>query len=169
MLRWLTTTVSVGLIALAAAGVAMAAVTYDPSTQTGFIGRGDVIAAAGKAGLIADPVVTFASTTHYTLTCTWPDQTQVRANLERTFFVVYRAQTRFAHGNETITGYSLSRDAIIDGGLVPPVPDEFICWGLLGRSDDGTPVDLQYQDVTNVQTLTYFAPGGAVQLRYTTP
>lgn len=169
MLRWLTTTVSVGLVALAAAGAAAAGVTYNPSTQTGFIGRGDVIAAAGKAALIADPVVTFSSNTSYTLTCTWPDQTQVRANLTRTFFLVYRPKPRVSPGNETITGYSLSRDVIIDGGLVPPVPDEFICWALLGRSDDGTPVDLQYQDVSRVETLTYAASGVAVQLPYQTP
>jgi len=169
MRRWLTTTVSVGLVSLVTASVAAATVTYDPATQTGFIGRGDVIAAAGKTGLIADPFVTFTSTTRYTLTCTWPDQTQRQVSLARQFYAVYRAKTRYSPGKDTITGYSLAPDAIVDGGNVPPFPDAFICWALLGRSDDGTPVDLQYQDVSLVETLTYFAPSGAVQLPYTTP
>jgi hypothetical protein len=169
MWRWVTITLGVGLACLVTAGVAAAKVSYDPATRAGFIGRGDVIAAAGKAGLIADPIVTFTSTTSYNLTCTWPDQTQRSADLERTLFLVYRAKARYAAGNNTITGYSLTQDAIIDGGESLPFPDSFICWALLGRSDDGTPVALQYQGVSEVETLTYFAPNGAVELPFTTP
>jgi hypothetical protein len=161
---WATTTVGLLALALSTASAASAAASYDPSTNTGFISRGDVIANAGRDALIADPVVAFESTTDYTLTCTWPDQEQRSLNLERSFFVLHRAQTRYAPGSGTITGYSLSRDTIFDGGSSPPAPDITICWALLGRVDDGTAVDLQYQNVSRVDTLTFFGPNGAIQL-----
>lgn len=161
---WGTTSVGLLLLALSAASAAGAAVSYDPSSNSAFISRGDVIASAGKSALIENPVVAFQSTTDYTLTCTWPDQAQRSVNLERSFYVLHRAQTRYAPGSGTITGYSLSGDTIFDGGSSPPVPDIVICWALLGQADDGTAVDLQYQNVSRVDTLTFFGPNGAIQL-----
>jgi hypothetical protein len=161
---WATTTVGLVLLALSATSAADAAASYDPSSNTGFISRGDVIANAGKAALIPDPVVAFESTTDYTLTCTWPDQEQRSLNLERSSFALHRAQTRYAPGSGAITGYSLSQDTIFDGGSSPPVPDVVICWSLLGRADDGTAVDLHYQNVSSVATLTFFGPNGPIQL-----
>jgi hypothetical protein len=168
MRRTLTLAGCTALLALIAASAASATVTYDPATQTGFIGRGDVIAAAGKGALIADPVVLFTTTAHYTLTCTWPDQVQRTATLERSTFVLFRAKTRYAGGSGTITGYSFTASNIFDGGASPPVPDQAICWALLGRADDGSAVDLQYQDASLVDAFTYFGPS-AVQLPFVTP
>jgi hypothetical protein len=167
-MRRLAIATCTGLLALVGAGAASATVRYDPSTQSGFIGRGDVIAAAGKDALIPDPVVLFASSTHYTLTCTWPDQTQRRATIERTTFVLFRAATRYAPGSGTITGYSLTPGNIFDGGVSPPAPDSVICWSLLGQADNGTAVDLQYENTSVVEALTYFGPN-PVQLPFTTP
>jgi hypothetical protein len=164
MRPWATAIVSLSLLALSATSAAGAAVSYDPSSNTGFISRGDVIANAGKNALIGDPVVAFTSTTDYTLTCTWPDQTQRSLNLERSFYVLHRARTRYAPGSGAITGYSLSSETVFDGGFSPPFPDIVICWALLGKSDDGTPVDLQVRNLSRVDTLTFFGPNGAVQL-----
>jgi hypothetical protein len=164
MRPWATAIVSLSLLALSATSAAGAAASYDPSSNTGFISRGDVIANGGRSALIGDPVVAFESTTDYTLTCTWPDQAQRSLNLERSFYVLHRARTRYAPGSGAITGYSLSSDTIFDSGSSPPVPDVVICWALLGRADDGTPVDLQYQNLSRVDTLTFFGPNGAVQL-----
>jgi len=168
MWRSVTTTVGVGLASLVVAGAAAAKVSFDPVTQTGFISRGDVIAAAGKAGLIAEPFVTFRSTTSYTLTCTLPDQTQARADLARDVFIVFHAKARYSPGGNTITGYSFTHDDIVDAGVSPPFDDRFICLSLLGIVGDSTPVDLQYSGVSDVDTLTYFAPGGAVELPFKT-
>jgi hypothetical protein len=164
MRHWATATVSLSLLALSFASAAGAAVSYDPSSNTGFISRGDVIASGGKDALISDPVVAFSRTTDYTLTCTWPDQVQRSLSLERSSYVIHRARTRYAVGSGAITGYSLSSDTIIDAGSSPPVPDVVICWALLGQADDGTPVDLQYANVSQVATLTLFGPNGAVRL-----
>jgi hypothetical protein len=167
-MRRLAIATCTGLLALVGAGAASATVRYDPSTQSGFIGRGDVIAAAGKNALVPDPVVLYTSSTQYTLTCTWPDQTQRRVTIQRTNFVLFHAVTRYAPGSGTITGYSLAHDNIFDGGISPPFPDSVICWSLLGRSDDGTAVDLQYDNPSVVEALTYFGPN-PVQLPFTKP
>jgi hypothetical protein len=157
MRRSLIIAVCTGLLALMAAGTA-AASSFDPATQTGFISRGEVITAGGKLALIADPMVSFTSTTRYTLTCTWPDQTQRQTEIARTLFILFRATTRYAPGTGLITGYSLSPSNVVDGDISPPYPDATICWGLLGRTDDGTPVAVEQQDVTHVDALTFFGP-----------
>ena len=165
MRRSLTIAVCTGLLALVAASSAAAAATFDPATQTGFISRGEVITAGGKDALIADPMVSFTSTTRYTLTCTWPDQTRRQTEIVRTAFVLFRATTRYAPGTGLITGYSLSPSNVVDGDVSPPFPDATICWGLLGTADDGTPVDVEQHDVTRADTLTFFGPN-AVQLPF---
>jgi hypothetical protein len=166
MKRGLTTAACTALLALVAAGTASAAVSYDPAAQTGFISRGEVIAAAGKGALIVDPMVLFTSTTRYTLTCNWPDQTQRQVALERTAFVLFRATTRYAGGTDQITGYSLAPGNIVDGGAAPPVPDATICWSLLGTADDGTPVVVQQLGLTQADSLVFFGPT-PVQLPFT--
>jgi len=165
MKRGLTIAACTGLLALVAAGTASAAVSYDPATQTGFISRGEVIAAADKDALIADPMVSFTSTMRYTLTCSWPDQTQRQVALERTAFVLFRATTRYSQGTGVITGYSLGPNNIVDGGAAPPVPDTTICWSLRGSADDGTPVVAQQLGMTQADSLVFFGPT-AVQLPF---
>jgi hypothetical protein len=157
-----------GLLALVGAGAASATVKYDPSTHSGFISRGDVVAAVGKDALVTDPFVLYASSTQYTLTCTWPDQTQRQATIERTTFVLFQAATRYAPGSGMITGYSLTPGNIIDGGASPPAPDSAICWSLLGQADNGTAVDLRYENTSVVEALTYFGLS-PVQLSFTKP
>jgi len=162
--RILATTMAAAALALAAAGVGSGS-TYDPSTRSGFITRGEIIAAGGKTALIADPVVRDLTTTTFNMTCRWPDSTERTVARSRSLYVLYRAEARDA-GNGTITGYRLGSDLIFDGNAEPPGNDTAICWSLLGRSDDGTPVDISYDSVSTRETLTFFGPNGAFDLKF---
>src|SRR5690348_15959845 len=107
MKRYLAGAAVVGC--LLAIGVATTtAATFDPSSQSGFISRGDVISAGGKGALIANPIVTYTLTVRTQLTCTWPNSTQRSTTLTSFLFRNYQAVTRYA-GNGTITGYFLSK------------------------------------------------------------
>lgn len=107
--------VAAGCVVLAA-GPALAAVTFNED-GSGFIGRGDVITYAGKAGLVPTPDVRFteSSKTKYTQEC--KDEVGNKGKIvEHTAHdvivrnvnakVVYEA--RQAKGNGNISGYVLS-------------------------------------------------------------
>jgi hypothetical protein len=94
---------------LVAAGNAAATATYDPSTYSWFIGRGDVIAAGGKAALVPYADVNWSVAGNWTQRCTWADGYQ--ESFTNTFYSVrsYYAQARYAPGNGNITGYTTGK------------------------------------------------------------
>jgi hypothetical protein len=135
------------------------AANFDPASQSGFISRGDVIAAGGKGALIANPVVTYTLTMRSQLTCTWPDSTQRSTTLTSYLFRNFRADTRYA-GNGTITGYFLSQSNEFDSDIEPPFfNEEAICWSLLGLPDGG-PVQMSDAVLPSSSSLTFFGPNG---------
>src|SRR5438876_3923383 len=89
---WLIGVVSMTAVALATAAGAGATVSFSPQTRTGFIGRGDVIAAAGKDALVANPMVAYNVTQTFTETCTWSDGTSVQASGSHFLFLLFQAE-----------------------------------------------------------------------------
>jgi|SRR5437763_5022395 len=133
-----------------------AAATFDPSSQSGFISRGDVISAGGKSALVPNPVVTYSLTMRSRLTCTWPDSTQLSTTLISVLFRNFRPDTRYA-GNGTITGYFLSQDNEFDSEIDPPFFNESaICWSLRGVTDNGTPIQMTVEQLSTSSALTFF-------------
>jgi hypothetical protein len=140
------------------------AANFDPSSESGFISRGDVISAGGKSALIPNPVVTYTLTMQNRLTCTWPDSTQRSTTLTSFLFRNYVADTRYS-GNGTITGYFLSRDNEFNSDIEPPFFNEdAICWSLLGIADNGTPVQTDMTPLGSTSKLTFFGPSGPFDL-----
>ena len=138
--------------------------SFDISSQSGFISRGDVISAGGKDALVPSPVVRFTLETHVRLNCTWPDNTQRSTTMETTLLLLYHADTRFA-ANGTITGYFLSKGNQFDAEILPPLSDPTAtCWSLLGARDDGTPVQTDTTPLGTSSELTFFGPSGAFDL-----
>src|SRR5262249_49687738 len=166
MKRYLAAAAVVACLLATWAGTAGATVSYDVNSQSGFIGRGDVIAAGGKGALIANPVVRFTLEIRTHLTCTWPDSTQRSTTMESTLLILYRADTRYA-GNSTITGYLLSRSNEFDTEIIPPFVDETAtCWSLLGVADNGTPVQTDTTPLGTTSELTFFGPSGPFDLGF---
>jgi len=95
-----------GVLALAAASAAAASVSYDASRNAWFIGRGDVIAAAGKDALVPSGTIGVASFFDDTLRCTYSDGTQTTPTFHDVLDSIFTAEPRYAPGNNTITGYS---------------------------------------------------------------
>src|SRR5690242_13907571 len=118
MKRYLVGAAVVGCLVAIGAGT-LSAANFDPSSQSGFISRGDVISAGGKGALIANPVVTYSLAIRNRLTCTWADSTQRSTTLTQTLFRNYQADTRYA-ANGTITGYFLTKDNEFNSDIEPP-------------------------------------------------
>jgi hypothetical protein len=158
MKRYLVGAAAAGCLLAIAAGTSAAA-NFDPVSQSGFISRGDVIAAGGKGALIPNPVVTYTLTVRNALTCTWPNSTQRSTTLTSFLFRNFRADTRYA-GNGTITGYFLSQSNEFDSDIEPPFfNEEAICWSLLGLPDSG-PVQTSEEPLPSSSSLTFFGPNG---------
>lgn len=160
--------VSLGLTAvvLATATGAGAAASFNPQTRTGFISRGDVVAAAGARALVADPLVAFNFSQAFTETCTWTDGFSTQVSGSHFLFLLFQAETRYAPGSHTITGYRISPADIIDGDTNQADEDRDLCLHARGVSDDGSPITQTYTFGPQVKTLTFFAPGTAVALPF---
>jgi hypothetical protein len=164
MMRYLVATATAVCVAFVLAGTAAATVTFSPSTLSGFIGRGDVIAGGGMTALVANPLLGYTSETQTQLTCAWPDGTTRSLTIPIEFFVLFQAETRYAPGNDTITGYTFSRQDIIDAEISPPVDPSGACMSLSGIPA-GTPT-VSSTVVSTTSALTYFAPGGSFSLSF---
>lgn len=159
MKRYLASAAVVGCLLAIAAGTSAAA-NFDPSSESGFVSRGDVISAGGKAALIPNPVITYSLTLRSRLTCTWPDSTQLSTTLTSTLFRNFLADTRYA-ANGTITGYFLSKSNEFNSEIDPPFFNESaICWSLRGLTDDGTPVQMDVEQLSTSSALTFFTGPG---------
>lgn len=93
---------------------AHAAVTFDPATGTGFVGRGDIISTLGQQALGTNIVFAYTETATYQQTCmnvvSTPGTTQTNIlNRPRHAFIngSVNYETRNARGNGNITGYIL--------------------------------------------------------------
>jgi hypothetical protein len=161
---WLTAAAGLTAGILVMAAGAGASVSFNPQTRTGFIGRGDVIAAAGKGALIANPLVSYQVVRPFTETCTWPDGTSVQASGSDLFFLLFQAEARYAPGSRQITGYALSPADIIDGETSDPSEDLALCWQARGLPNDGSNVTQTFAYGPSVTTLTFFGPNGGVPL-----
>ena len=120
----------VGLaVNLAMVGIASAAVTFDPATGTGFIGRGDVIdhPDLGTEALVPEPTITFADTGHYEQTCVKTtngmDEAQVFRRGDVDIGYVAATLDQQPPGNDNISGYLLT--GIIESDT--PAPPLTIC------------------------------------------
>jgi hypothetical protein len=166
MRRYLAGVAVAGAILAFSAGTAAAKANYDVASQSGFISRGDVIAAGGKDALVANPVIRFTAETRMRLTCTWPDSTQSSTTLETTVLVLFHAETRTA-GNGTITGYFLSRADVFDSEIFPPFEnDRATCFSLRGLTDNGSPVQTDTALLGTTSELTFFGPSGPFDLSF---
>jgi hypothetical protein len=166
MKRYLAGAAVVGCLFAIGAGTALAKASYDISSQSGFISRGDVIAAGGKGALIANPVITFTQNTWYRLTCTWPDSTQLSTTTQSSLFIQYQPETRYA-GNGTITGYFLSRDDEVASQMSPPFDtSRQTCLALRGLPDNGTPIQTDATPLRTTSRLTFFGPAGPFDLDF---
>jgi hypothetical protein len=144
-----------------------AAASFDPSTQTGFISRGEIISAGGKGAVIADPVVSYTFSSHSRITCTFADSTRLQTSLTVTTFSLYRAETRFA-GNGTITGYFISPHDLFDGDTTPHSPPDLttLCWEARGVASDGTAVTTDIEALPSTSALTFFGGTGPLNLGF---
>lgn len=164
MKRYLAGAALVGCLFAIGAGTALARASYDISSQSGFISRGDVISAGGKGALIPNPVITFTQQTWFRLTCTWPDSTQMSTTTQSSLFIQYQAETRYA-GNGTITGYFVSPDNVIDAQMSPPFDtSRQTCLALRGLQDDGTPIQTDATPLRSTSELTFGGPSGPFDL-----
>lgn len=165
MKRYLAGAAVAGCILAVWTGTAAATASFDINSQSGFIGRGDVIAAAGKDALIANPVVRFLKTTSTRLVCTWPDSTQRTTTISQTLVIVYNAETRYAPGSGIITGYVFGRSDEIISSIDPPFLDPTAaCWSALGIAPNGATVQIDAQPLPSTSTLTFFGPSGPFDL-----
>jgi hypothetical protein len=160
MKRYLAGAAALGCLFAIGAATATAA-NFDPTSESGFISRGDVIAAGGKGALISNPVVTYSLTMRSRLTCTWPDGTQFSTILTSVLFRNFNAAARYAPGSENITGYSVSKDNEFNSEIDPPFfNDQAICGTLHSLPADGTPVLADVEQISTSSALTFFtAPG----------
>jgi hypothetical protein len=163
---WLTAVAGLTAGILVMAAGAGASVSFNLQSRTGFIDRGDVIAAAGKRALIANPLVSYQVVQPFTETCTWPDGTSVKATGSDLFFLLFQAETRYALGSDQITGYLLSPTDIIDGETSDPAENRALCWAARGLTDDGSQITQSYAFGPRVSTLTFFGSNGGVSLPF---
>ena len=117
----------VGLaVNLAMVGIASAAVTFDPATGTGFIGRGDVIdhPDLGTEALVPVPTITFTNTGHYEQTCVKTmngvDVAQVFRRGDVDIGYVAATLDQQTPGTDNISGYLLT--GIIESDTPAPPP-----------------------------------------------
>jgi hypothetical protein len=158
MRRYLAGAAVVGCLLAIGAGTTAAA-NFDPASESGFISRGDVIAAGGKSALVPNPVVTYTLTVRNQLTCTWPDSTTRSTTLTSFLFRNFRPDVRYAPGSGTITGYFLSKDNEFNSDIEPPFfNEEAICWSLLNLPDEGPNVQMSVEELPSSSSLTFF-PG----------
>jgi hypothetical protein len=153
-------------VVLATATGAGAAASFNPQTRTGFISRGDVVAAAGTSALVADPLVAYNVSQAFTETCTFTDGSSVQASGSHFLFLLFQAETRYASGTRTITGYTISPSDIIDGDTNQADEDRDLCWQARGIPDDGSPVTQTYTFGPRIQSLTFSGPGVAFALPF---
>jgi hypothetical protein len=105
MRRWpLATTLAVAALSLIGAGAAAATVTFEQGVFS--IGRGDVIAYAGKDALVEHPVVEYSVTAQGTSTCVYADGARLAVTWNSTGYWRWWAEARHAPGNGNITGYT---------------------------------------------------------------
>src|SRR5207247_7951517 len=97
-MRWMRPAIVAAVLvaALATAGVALATVTYTPSTGTLFIGRGDVISSAGKDALVPNPDVVWSASWTWTFLCKYADGRVVQEADLRGASIEYHAVPRYA-------------------------------------------------------------------------
>lgn len=163
---WLSAFVGMTAVALATATGAGAAASFNPQARTGFISRGDVMAAGGAGALVADPLVAYQTTQTFTETCTWTNGTSVQASGSHFLFLLFQAETRHAPGSQTITGYAISPADIVDGQTNDAGEDRALCWAARGLPDDGSAITQTFSFGRLVKTLTFFGPSGAVALPF---
>lgn len=165
MKRYLAGAALAGCLLALGAGTSTAA-GFDPSSQTGYISRGDVISAGGKGALIANPVISYTFTVRARLTCTWQDSTQLSAPMTTTVLRLYHAETRVS-GNGTITGYFISPGDLFESQITPPGFDaQEMCWAIRGVTDDGSTVDTDVTQLSTASALTFFGPTGSFNLGF---
>ena len=165
MKRYLAGAAVAGCLFAFGAGTAGAKASYDLASQSGFISRGDVIAAGGKDALVPDPTVTFTRTFRMGLTCTWPDSTRRSTTLSSTVFIQSVAETRYA-GNGNITGYLLSRNDVVFSDITPFPDATATCWSLLGLVSNGTPVQTDMTPLGTTSELSFVGPSGPFDLGF---
>jgi hypothetical protein len=153
-------------VVLATATGAGAAASFNPQARTGFISRGDVMAAGGAGALVADPLIAYQTTQTFTETCTWTNGTSVQASGSHFLFLLFQAETRYAAGSQTITGYRISPADIIDGQTSDAGEDRALCFAARGMPDDGSAITQTFSFGRLVETLTFFGPSGAVALPF---
>lgn len=159
---------SLGMIAvlLATATGAGASASFNPQTRTGFISRGDVVAAAGTSALVADPIVAYNFSQAFTETCTFTDGFSLQVSGTHFLFLLFQAVTRYAPGSRTIIGYTISPADIIDGDTNQPDEDRDLCWQARGIPDDGSPISQTYTFGPQMKSLTFSGPGIAFALPF---
>jgi hypothetical protein len=123
-----------------------------------------VIAVGGKTALVTNPLASYTSVTETQLTCTWTDGMTRSLTIPVEFFVLFRVETCYAPGNDTITGYAFSRQDIIDAEMAPPGDPSEACLSLSGIPA-GTPT-VSSTILSTTSTLTYFAPCGSFLLPF---
>ena len=158
---WLSAFIGMTAVALATATGAGAAASFNPQARTGFISRGDVMAAAGAGALVANPMVAYQTTQAFTETCTWANGVSVQASGSHFLFLLFQAETRYAPGSQTITGYAFSPADIVDGET-NPTSDRDLCWAARGLPDDGSAITQTYSYGPRITTLTFFGPSAVV-------
>jgi hypothetical protein len=163
---WLIAAAAVAAVALTTAAGASAMASFNVQTRTGFISRGDVVAAAGKGALQANPMISYLSTRSFVETCTFSDGTSVQANGSDFIFLLFQAETRSAPGTGTIIGYRISPADIVDGETSEPGEDRALCWAARGLPDDGSQITQTFDFGPTLSTLTYFGPSGGVALPF---
>lgn len=126
-----------GVAALATAGAALAAVTFNPATGTGFVGKGDVQTAlslnnAAMQSAANSLLFTYSETTAYDVDCYWETETggpnskiipHAVTNVKESSIngtTTYDARQRNQITGFTLTGYS---SVVVSGGAVPNVGD----------------------------------------------
>jgi hypothetical protein len=162
---WLIATAGMSAVALATSAGAHAAASFNPQTRTGSISRGDVVAAAGAGALVANPAVVYQTTQAFTETCTWADGVSVQASGSHFLFLLFQAETHYASGSQTITGYSISPSDLIDGET-NPTSDRSLCFAARGIADDGSSITQTYSFGPRITTLTFFGPSGPIALPF---
>jgi hypothetical protein len=151
---WSIAVAGVTAVVLATASGAAASAHFNFQTRTGFISRGTAIAAVGKAGLVANPMVAYQETQNFTETCTWADGTSVQASGSHFLFLLFQAETRYAGNSGKIKGYRFSPADIVDGETSDPGEDRALCWAARGLPDDGSAITQTYQLGPEVETLS---------------
>jgi hypothetical protein len=148
----------------ATAVAAYAAVSFDPATGQGFIGRGDVIdhPDLGKNALVQNPVITLEISVSYEVDISWttgPDHNiSTHTNTKKkSLDVVSVAQvdTRRNRGNDNITGYLLLGyvdDSEAEDAFTPPF-----------QVGD---VILENNGIEKVVTAVRMGEGSSVRLRF---